>query len=792
MSNKKKNKSGSRENMTSGNIASRLSLACIFLYLCTEFIPAGGTGEVLGSQWFYLSIINIISLLSFITFFKPGSFSGLTRVYVPYVLFTALAGLSILYATNRTEAADNFSRQLCTFIAVSCFYFHLVRSAVSFLLLSAVISVLAAIQGIQTLSSFFSQTGDTDINTIILGLTGNAGNKNILSASLVMKIPFLIYCIYTSNSYKKFFFSFTLALTGAAVFILNARAAYLGLLLAVLFYTIGILYTNNWKIRAPRVLNVISLIWIPLISGLLFSQFTIRKTISNQGISTTYGSVFERLNTISFSAEGSSNRAQMWSSALDYISKNPLTGCGTGNWKLKSIPYEKTYVDELRIAKHTHNDFLEMTAELGIPGGLLYLLMFIMAAFTLLHAIRKRSDHKDISVPITLFALLLTYSTDAFFNFPAERPATQVFFILLFGFTLYLGRNFNLTSSTETVQQPKSGMQKLYTWLLLLMMIPCTYITFSHFKSLIAQAKVNDDIQQTTPSTTWEEIRDAFPAIPNMNNYGFPISHIKAFYLLKEQKYDSALLLINSHLDVNPDLTLSEYLKAKIFRETNRNDSAYYYARKAFYNKPRARSHYELLNTILSERADSSGIDSAFQEFSRYRNEAWAWNRYIELKSGAGTDPAGIQRILNQALRYFPADAGLLQKAEFISRTVSPGGKKIQDFQLVFAKGVESFTKKQYREAIRYFTEASSLNPSDYLAVENTGLCYYSMSDYKKAIPYFQQVLRNFSVSDGKSEFLLAISLLNLGNATDACPYLRQSVAKGFPQAAEQKAKYCP
>ena len=99
--------------------------------------------------------------------------------------------------------------------------------------------------------------------------------------------------------------------------------------------------------------------------------------------------------------------------------------------------------------------------------------------------------------------------------------------------------------------------------------------------------------------------------------------------------------------------------------------------------------------------------------------------------------------------------------------------------------------QQKYNEAISYFAKASSLKPTDYLAVENIGLCYYSATDYKNAITYFDKVLQNYNPTDGKSEFLKGISLLNLGNNPDGCVFLKRSMAKGFPQAAQQVSTYC-
>jgi tetratricopeptide (TPR) repeat protein len=419
-------------------------------------------------------------------------------------------------------------------------------------------------------------------------------------------------------------------------------------------------------------------------------------------------------------------------------------------------------------------------------------LIFAVLAFLLLRSVIKPGERTDRVHAITLLALLGIYFIDASLNFPLERPVTQFFFALTCTLTLsflYHSR-YNQEKTPNNVTNSKGN---LLLSLLFVITLAAAFTTYSTFRSLKAQVKVNDDILQATQTTKWNDIKDIFPAMPNLNSYGFPISHIKAFYLMNEKKYDSALQLINSNSHVNPHLTLTEYLKARIFNALNNQDSAFYYSRKAFFGKPRAYSHYELLNDIALARKDSGSIDQAFREYIKYRNEARAWNRYIVLKSVLQPTSPSILQLVDSALLFFPQDPELQQKKAALSSglpaAVVPGSAE-DEYQKNFAAGFDNFSRKQYQEAIRYFTIASSHKPGDYLAVENIGLCYYSAGDYNNAIPYFDKVLTQFNPTDGKSEFLKGISLLNLGNK-EGCVFLKRSMAKGFPQAAQQVSTYC-
>ena len=57
---------------------------------------------------------------------------------------------------------------------------------------------------------------------------------------------------------------------------------------------------------------------------------------------------------------------------------------GFGNWKFKSIDYDKKDIFGYTVPYHAHSDFIQIGAELGIIGFVLYLGIFILSVFYLL------------------------------------------------------------------------------------------------------------------------------------------------------------------------------------------------------------------------------------------------------------------------------------------------------------------------------------------------------------------------------------------------------------------------
>ena len=66
---------------------------------------------------------------------------------------------------------------------------------------------------------------------------------------------------------------------------------------------------------------------------------------------------------------------------MNHFKSNPIFGVGIGNWKLSSISYDKDDITGYIVPYHAHSDFIQLGAELGIIGFLLYLGIFVSAAY---------------------------------------------------------------------------------------------------------------------------------------------------------------------------------------------------------------------------------------------------------------------------------------------------------------------------------------------------------------------------------------------------------------------------
>ena len=128
-----------------------------------------------------------------------------------------------------------------------------------------------------------------------------------------------------------------------------------------------------------------------------------------------------RASTISFSTnDGSVNqRLRYYEDVLTHFSSNPIFGVGFGNWKFKSIDYDKKDIFGYTVPYHAHSDFIQIGAELGIIGFVLYLGIFILS---FIWSFKMWMNPKFTSVDklfnSMLIASLGVYFIDANLNFP--------------------------------------------------------------------------------------------------------------------------------------------------------------------------------------------------------------------------------------------------------------------------------------------------------------------------------------------------------------------------------------
>jgi O-antigen ligase len=760
---------------------------CALLYLVVHFIPDFGGADVMGAQWLYVSLLDFAILAYFFLNklqYKVAIQAVLQLKFtIVYSFLVIWALLSLIYSINAIESLVCLARLLSTyliFINLSILFYKKELTTL-FNVVSILVAIVLLFDAMYVITTFSKNMVDMNLDQNIGSLTGKNGNKNVMAASLLIKFPFLLFVILHNKLIGKILGLGILFLGIMALFILNTRSTYVGLgLLFVLFSTAIVLL--NKKQGAKTIGTQLAYFILPLVFAFFAANGMLSKAVDMQGFQGGYGTITKRAGDISVENEQNS-RIKLWKAAIDYSTKNPLLGAGYGNWKLASIPYEKEYTNDLFVPYHCHNDYIEMFADLGFIGGISFAALFVLLGYTVLQFWRrsKDKDHKLITA-IALMAIAC-YFIDAFFNFPAERTSMQTMFALSAAL-LFLPIYF--ADSNNTKQLNFKGSMLL--WIPLLLIVGAIYINYQTYTSLKVQKFVMGEINED-PKMALDDVKDAFPEIPNLSTSTLPIKALVARYYLRDKQNEEAMRLLNESDHVNPYLHYNDFIRTAIFSTQGKMDSTFYYAKKAFYNWPRATSYYKNMIFASAKMKDTAEATKAFKTYIKYRNSGEAWNQYIlgiiEINQ---TPIAETRALLDTAISKFPADSAIFVNTKSLLYGTAVSRGSLPNYA---ALGAQAFQKGKYTAAANYYLQASNAEPGNYTHFENIGICYYTAKSYEKAIQYFNRAIDLPSANTGKSEFFKAMAYIASGNNAAGCSALQAAKAKQYPGVEAQIAQYC-
>jgi O-antigen ligase len=409
-----------------------ISLILVLAIFSIPVIPQSGTMDVIGLQWFLLGIINLVGFMLLwnrkLLIFKPRPLMFLL------LSFILLGGFSILYASNTTLALQDFSRWLSVFTLAYFLSILLKNNFINFKQISYFFSVFLLIEVLVILFPLifelylngFQILKATSVDSN--AFNGLTGNKNIAAASVMVKLPFVLYFFIESNFIKKILGTIIISLSVLSILFIAARASYISFLIFFLLSFIACFVFN--KGIKQRILFLVP----------IFFGYTIGFVFGNLFIPTNASSsIVNKVNTISFTQEGSSGRTLLWKDAYNYTFDHPYLGGGLGSWKIESAPYWNAHGSDYLVPYHAHNDFLEIFAELGLFGGFLYLTIFLYLAFLFFIHIKFKFSRNKLIYFISLISLGC-YFIDSFFNFPMERPIMQISFAFLLAIGLHLDK----------------------------------------------------------------------------------------------------------------------------------------------------------------------------------------------------------------------------------------------------------------------------------------------------------------------------------------------------------------
>lgn len=720
---------------------------------------------MMSTQMLYIQIINIICFCFLI--FKSERVKllrQLTKIttYFPVFIFFCFilwSSITIVKAVNLPESLRNLSDQFNYLTAFILLLYNLDQIInkkhfiVNFFLIILTIEVLAII--ILFLFDVSSTNFDFAIrNSSYKGLTGNI---NIAAFSIVIKLPLLVYKIINSNK-RVYLYHLLLFISGFVVIYLHKTR---GAILTIFLITLGILAFIVYQKLAKKTFNL-KIIYPILTIVLLFVIQGPLNILFRSGEST-----FTRLQTINAKEDQSSaERKRYYKQAFNTMLENPFLGIGFGNWELESIRTDSENIKGYVVPYHAHNDFLELGAETGFIGTLLYFSILIIVVFQLL---LKFINQKAEAEPLYYFLVLCfgVYFCDAMLNFPFARPIQQINY-----FGLLAISSLELKSKLKLSFLSKRKLIPVCKSILILLLILSPFILYSSlrvYKAYTEHYFLLGYFNYNKYTADIDKILDYEDQYPDILSTTIPTQTLKGmFYVRQQEDYKKAIPFFKKGMQINPYLKLSESMLGFCYLMENKIDSAVYYSGNAFDKMPNNPIHFAHYIISLSAKKDTLKINEARKKITKINDEVID-QLYLQSMSKI-LDKDRSKIVLNNInKKILNTDNDKLKKSYYI---LEYGKEIVFKAAVSHAKAEELFKNKEFLKAAQKFEEASKLNPLEIPYVENAANAYMQAGEDQKAFDIADNFLSNVDKNNMKMLYIKTLILLTREDYEQACEYL--------------------
>ena len=736
------------------------------LYGLVPFLPIYGVLDITHIQYFYLSVLNLVTVLYLLKTNKDSIRIGVALK--SNLIFVLVCCFSLIYTDYFLVSIREFSLYATSLVSLINLYILINKSPNNInnfkylfllLLISEVLAILFPfIENFSLLNPF----GRSDV------LNGLTYNLNIASFSILIKIPILYYFINNSKKLKSLLMIIILFLSIFTLLILSSRGAILGYLL-VSFSIIAYLFLKyRFKSKSIRRLIVINIsigILAFLLQNILYQN---QKSLA----------AVERISNLNDSS--SSMRLGFYKNTLQHFKKHPIIGSGIGTWKINSIKYHQQNMTDYQVPYHAHNDFLHLLTEVGIIGIIPYLFFFWIVGYRVLKKISTSKSKQESDFLFFLLLSVLIYLIDANLNFPRVRGISQMNLMFLFSILIFILRGDN-----------DSNFDFKNYYKILIVFSPV--IIFYNFKMILnSQSQVIPYVEYNsgklnTSSDLILEMDDTFYPI---NSVTVPFKNIKASYLIKDKKFNLAKQYASMGRKENPYLMMSENQLAQIYLQKGVLDSAVYFAKIAFDNLPRNLLHATTYQQVLYKIEDK---EFAQKEYKRILDYYLSWKmnenmitlsenhlKSIIYFSDNETFSDEEKNISKQLLMLFPNNEQFQIFNSIIQNGLSKVGLSNQ-----FAEKADGFFKnKEYDKAIQIWKSAIKVLPNEEAYYLNISQSYLSMNNRIQSLSFLKKIdSLGIRGKTGKYEYLFGLNLFDQKKMKKACEMLKKSSDLGYEEA---------
>ena len=404
---------------------------------------------------------------------------------------------------------------------------------------------------------------------------------------------------------------------------------------------------------------------------------------------------------------------------------------------------------------HVHNDFLEITAESGLLGGILYFFVIFYIVFKLFKKLLiKVRNNENFLIDLVLITSISAYLFDALINFPSARPIQQI--------NLFLILSYSILYLKEDIGEFKIRYHQPVIIFIIFLLPLSLYSSLRLYQSSVQQ-KIVLYLYNTGQTEIDKDFIDNIELdYPNLATTSVPLKAFKAYFYLKNNYIEESIELFNEASRHNPYVYFSEGWKSMAFYQLGQMDSARYSAQIAYNKIPNNVIHYGHLLQAMVAQKDSVGLKNLYDNH-QYKTQIEDELYFTGMAAILDKDSEGF--ILDDFDIIEQSGSKYVKKGLY---TLKVGYDNMMNAAKFHSLGEYAFEEGEFSEALELFLKASELNPYEIPYQENLANAYLQLNLNQDAIDTIDKIYDS-SLLTNKARWIRALAYISIDNNKVAC-----------------------
>jgi O-antigen ligase len=287
-------------------------------------------------------------------------------------------------------------------------------------------------------------------------------NRNIATQPLILILPVFLFLFFSerTQNIQAWLLSIITSLILSYIFYSISRGAWISIFIQsflIIAYLCHYKFNKyswiSWN-KNKTYATIFGLILTLTLCSLTSQGFIDILDLSTQEFNSITDSIEYYDNDAVAESNVESWRYEIWKTAIDMVQASPLigTGLGTFSHNLANEGYATWLINN---TFRVHNDALELLVEIGAIGGVIFIIVIILALFCIINILKNNKGEINL-----FYYLIFVMMAGSFFNLQFSFPYQMPFPVLIFGFYCGLISN-KFDASNSPILKIQISLSKL-------------------------------------------------------------------------------------------------------------------------------------------------------------------------------------------------------------------------------------------------------------------------------------------------------------------------------------------